>query len=539
MKLFCDKKILNRESKLIYFFIAVGIVLRLYYFFLNRSLWIDEVYLSSGIVMKEISDLLSGNLMYYQKAPLLFLLIQKFCTILFGNNEFSLRVFPLICSVASLFFMAPVAKYFLPKNFSWLAIAIIALSGPLIHHSAEAKQYAADIMATSLVLLLYVKAKINDTTKAIVLLAAIGALTIWVSFPIIFIMTGIGTALAVPAVRQKSKKLLFKYGAVSLIWLISFATSYFLITKKFAESEWTVYWFNYYKYFISIPQTFQELTWLPQRLYRMLGYPMGLWWKLPSVETTIFSTVLKLGAAFSFIVLLCGIFNVIRMKKHVLVLLSPFFFVLVANSLRLYPLGDRFWVFLAPIITILIAMGVSLLCRNVKSKLVTNALPAILLMGPIVTSAQLFIDEKEFLPEKRSSQRQTLDYIQANFKPGDVLYVYYTAKPGYILYKTFYQYNFPVILDPDHRLETNNYKEYFSKIKQDLGDLHSVKRIWLLFNYDFQTDIGEAIDTPEWYFNKTKPTDNVVVWFKSFATPVLEKKDSDTHTYCFQINKSP
>ncbi len=179
MKLFCDKKILNCENKLIYFFIAVGIVLRLYYFFLNRSLWIDEVYLSSGIVMKDISDLLSGNLMYYQKAPLLFLFIQKFCIILFGNSEFSLRVFPLICSVASLFFMAPVAKYFLPKNFSWLAIAIIAISGPLIHHSAEAKQYAADIMATSLVLLLYVKAKINDTPKAVVLLAAMGALTIW------------------------------------------------------------------------------------------------------------------------------------------------------------------------------------------------------------------------------------------------------------------------------------------------------------------------------------------------------------------------
>ena len=540
MKVIYCKKILPRETISLYFFITAGIVLRLYYYLLNRSLWIDEVYLSSGIVMKSTAELTAGNLMYYQKAPLFFILAQKLSITLLGAHEYSLRLFPLLCSIASLFFLVPVVKYFLPKNVSWLAIAIMAISAPLIHHSAEAKQYACDFLATSLMLYTYVKTIHANKKVAALWLAVAGAVAIWFSFPVIFILAGIGVALGIAAVKSTSKAYLTNYILIILCWVVSFGISYFFITKKFSESEWTVYWFDYYKYFISVlPRTYEDFTWLPQRLYRMCGYPMGLWWDFNFIKKPLSITLLKGGAVLSFIIFLCGIYSMLKREKKALVLLAPFAFVLLANSIKLYPLGDRFWVFLAPVIAIIIAMGVLLIFKIFKNRGIAVLLPTFLLVGPVATGIQLFAKERYFMMEKRSSQRQALEYIQSHFQNGDMVYIYYTSRPGYKIYDAMYHYPFPSVVAKDYRFESENYQQYFTKMKQSLGNLSNTKRIWFVFNYNFQTDIGEEIDVPKWYFNRAKPSDNIIQWFKTFSTTAMEKKEGDTHVYCFQLINKP
>lgn len=67
----------------------------------NRSLWADEAVLALNIVNRSYLELLQP-LDYDQAAPIGFLIVEKFAVQLFGDNEYSLRLFPLLSGIISL-----------------------------------------------------------------------------------------------------------------------------------------------------------------------------------------------------------------------------------------------------------------------------------------------------------------------------------------------------------------------------------------------------------------------------------------------------
>ena len=85
--------------------IFIGFYFRLSYYFQNQSLWVDEAYVAVEISAKSYRDIfcfltiLSGQ----PQTPILFQLICKFFTSLFGNHELSLRLLPYLSSLAALF----------------------------------------------------------------------------------------------------------------------------------------------------------------------------------------------------------------------------------------------------------------------------------------------------------------------------------------------------------------------------------------------------------------------------------------------------
>ena len=128
--------------------IAIGIFFRLYHFFNNRSLWEDEIYLSSGIINHSFNDIFTKQLPYLQKAPLGYLLVARFFVSIFGTNEIGLRFFPLLCGTISLFVFLPVARYFLKLEGLIIALCIFSFAPTLVYHSVEAKPYITELLAT-------------------------------------------------------------------------------------------------------------------------------------------------------------------------------------------------------------------------------------------------------------------------------------------------------------------------------------------------------------------------------------------------------
>ena len=112
--------------------ILTGIFLRLYHYFNNRSLWEDEIYLSTGIDKLNFTQILHQPLDFQQKAPIGYLLVVKLCTMLFGPREMGLRFFPLVCGIALLFVFQPIARKFLGNLGLVVAMGILALAPPLI-----------------------------------------------------------------------------------------------------------------------------------------------------------------------------------------------------------------------------------------------------------------------------------------------------------------------------------------------------------------------------------------------------------------------
>ena len=135
--------------------LAYGALLRLTQYLFNRSLWVDESMLSLNIVNRSFAQLLRP-LDYNQGAPLGFLLAQRWYVDLFGPGEYALRLFPLLCSFASLVLFYQLAKKCLERNAIAVAIGLFAILLPLTYYSSEAKQYSSDVAVALCLLLLAV-----------------------------------------------------------------------------------------------------------------------------------------------------------------------------------------------------------------------------------------------------------------------------------------------------------------------------------------------------------------------------------------------
>ncbi len=80
--------------------VALGCLLRIVQYLLDRSLWMDEAYLSLNILHRSFAGLCRA-LDYHQGAPIGFLLLEKSAVRLWGGSEYVLRLIPLLAGIAS------------------------------------------------------------------------------------------------------------------------------------------------------------------------------------------------------------------------------------------------------------------------------------------------------------------------------------------------------------------------------------------------------------------------------------------------------
>ncbi|MDN3585390.1 hypothetical protein QWY86_01825 [Pedobacter aquatilis] len=469
----------------------------------------DEIYLSSGLVKMNFGELLTEPLFYQQKAPLGFILLVKASLNIFGNNEYSLRLIPLIFGCLSIFLFVPVAKYFLNGLLSVMAIGILCFAPALIYHSVEIKQYSTEMFSTILCLYLYIKYEHNKTAWHLFLWGLSGTIILWFSYSSIFVLGGLGLGLTVNyLLKMKWKIALIRLIPFSM-WFLSFSINYILFTHKHAESEWIAYWFRSYQNFMPMPpKSIADFKWFVINLYRMLDYPLGLLWNFfPNNKNQILNILFKMPF-LPVLAFLLGIYSVLKEKINIPVLIVPVVLMFIASGLELYPLTERFWVFISPIFIIFIAKGLNF--SVIKSKTGMLILFGLLIIGPIMQTLLTIIQPEKFYLHKKSFQREVLLHVNKDFKKGDAVYVYWNNLPGYKLYKDMYQLKYEAVEGQDFRNESKNFTDYYKNLQRDFKKFSNNKRVWLIFNKQFVTDIGDKIDEPFWYYEKQNPTINLI-----------------------------
>ena len=101
-------------------FLAVGIAVRLLRYLLRFPLWGDESLLAVNLIDRDFVALMHP-LDGHQVAPLLFLWTELAAVKMLGYSEWSLRLFPLVAGVASLFLFHRLARNLLRgRRSSWL-----------------------------------------------------------------------------------------------------------------------------------------------------------------------------------------------------------------------------------------------------------------------------------------------------------------------------------------------------------------------------------------------------------------------------------
>jgi hypothetical protein len=185
-------------------FLVLGCLLRLFRYAQNLPLWSDECFLAVNFIKRSYLELLQP-LDNGQIAPILYLWAERLVVDLLGFSEWSLRFFPLLCGLCSLFAFWKLSTQALKFDglAALLAVGIFAASVHPIRHAAEAKPYASDLLV-SVVLLIPAVGWLRDREAIgrLWTLAAIAPVAVLLSNPAVFVAGGIGLGLLVPAWRS-------------------------------------------------------------------------------------------------------------------------------------------------------------------------------------------------------------------------------------------------------------------------------------------------------------------------------------------------
>ncbi len=453
--------LLNRLSLLIVFW---GIFLRISQYLNNRSLWGDEVMLALNLLNRSYLELLQP-LDYDQAAPPGFLWIEKTAIHVFGNSEYSLRLFPLIAGIISMIAFYQLSKWAVSAIAVPIALLLFACSRFALYFSTETKQYSSDVMLAILLCLLLIPLRGQLLAKGrSLLLGVIGAVVVWFSHPVVFVLAGIEAASWITLPSEKRKSVLINRLPIYFLWLTSFATLYLIITANvMTNRNLQRMWGREY------PGTIFDLPWLLDSFGRFFYNPLGY--------TGPFD-----GMALIAFFIGCFAFFRLNRNAELLILIAPSLANLAATYLHKYPFRSRLITFLVPFFILIIAEGIGyLLAQFSKRKAVgiLGAVLAIFLVIPPLQRAASFV----FYPEKKEEIRPVLAYVKTHQQPGDILYVgdafnnfqYYADKFGYV--KTDH------VGDRDAFLFY--YKRAFSpQVWHDFMKANNLKpgqRVWFLF----------------------------------------------------------
>jgi uncharacterized membrane protein len=115
-----------------------------------------------------------------QAAPVGFLFLEKLAFLMFGDGEYSLRLFPFLFSIASVFLFYEAGRRLLRPWGATIALALFAVSSYLVYYAAQIKQYSSDVAITLLIIIAGVEIGAKQLTAGrAALFAGIGATVVW------------------------------------------------------------------------------------------------------------------------------------------------------------------------------------------------------------------------------------------------------------------------------------------------------------------------------------------------------------------------
>ena len=447
---------------------TTGVVLSSIQFFCHSSMWFDELTCALNVQNHTYYQLATQSLDYNQVAPVGFLLLEKFATSLFGENDFAFRFFPWIWSLVSLVFFLDVAKHFFKGPL--LVAAFILFAGSVSHwfYAGEAKQYSCDITASLFLVwsaLQLMKEKINQSTVG--LIVGLGFILIVSSFPAIviapFVLSIIFMGLLKKNVTISKKYLLI----ISISWAIACAWGVwyakFVISGKVGGAM-SAYWS---RGFAPLESFGSYIKWIYMTLTDELSYFLTFWMTDVVPQITIVSKVLLLLSIPGIV------FLAKKYKVATLLLFSPLLVALFLATAKILPFDNRVSIYATwPVIISGIA-GISAL---------QNWLPV--LFRPVVSSTvSLFIAlpiilitivlPSEHPPFNGQSSQPVLKELKKQLLPGDILYVYFKARHAIHFY------------GPKEGITnyvTGNSYDSIVPFLREVDKLKGNKRVWFFFS---------------------------------------------------------
>ncbi|HEX8428065.1 glycosyltransferase family 39 protein [Hymenobacter sp.] len=539
--------LLNKyHGKIVIGLVLIGVFLRLFHYYDNRSFWIDELYLNGNLIRLGFLELVTSPMDYEQKAPLGYLWAVKFAVILFGEGERALRLFSLLCGLGSLLIFVPVAKYFLKPWAALVAIGILAMGEPFIYHSTEAKQYSAELFAAVLALHLFIKFQHSFKISSLLLWGVSGGILVWFSYSSIFILAGIAIVVSFNILFKRDWGNLFLKLIPFTIWLFSFSLVYFFFLRKFEDSGWLKNFFEviYDAYMPMPPSSFKDLRWFAYAYYMLLERNLGMLTKFGHhiKDYSIIQTFFRMPYLPILLEIIAIVVLFKRNKYFLALLAAPILLTLLASGFKFYPFYERFILFLAPLFIILIAYGAERVAAafGPRKSAIAATILFLLLLAPPLWNAVRFTVSPIYL-YKKEYNREALLYVNDRYKKGDAVFVYWNMNHAYKYYKDAYNLKYTALGREDIRSQASSKSDYYSKVLKQFGDLKGKKRLWLVQNPLLRNNIGQYPGRdPKWYYEPNffpgRALENQVSKLGAIPVDSFQRESIDVKLYSLPNN---
>jgi len=497
--------------------IGFGAALRAASYLSNAGLYVDEGAIALNVMRRDFAGLL-GKLDFNQAAPPAFLFLERLAVLVLGDSEYALRLFPFLFALAALILFYAVARFVLAGWAVPLALLFFAVSEQVIHFGAQVKQYSGDVFVTLLVLWMALRLQSRDLTATrLAPFAVVGAAVVWLSHPSVFVLAGVGSTLALLAIRNRDWRALARLLGCFAIWLCSFALLYSVSLRHLRTNDLLeASWMRKGTFMPLPPRSVEDLGWFVKTYFNIFSNPGD--------------SPLPIAAGVAFGIGCAALFR--KQKSHLSFLLSPIVFALVASGVHRYPFGRRLLLFIVPILLIVIVSGIEYVIENATPYSVVAALLILdvavfegllpsaglgraLLATAIVSAAAVALamamrasPRRKFgsalagaaislllllqpvggatnatlHPPEGQDLRPVMAYTQQHIQPGDVIYVYHHQLESYLYYAPRYGLDSAEsVIGTDARTDWKNDENEF--YKRELDRLKGRTRVWVLFSH--------------------------------------------------------
>lgn len=319
----------NSAAVFIYTVIAAGIILRLMFPILNTGMWHDECALGINVLDRDFWGLFNP-LRFLQVAPPMFLSAVKLCTLPINPvdnpviTDFALRIVPLVSGIGAIFaFYYLLKNLFVNKYIQLAGIIMFALNPVLIQYSYELKPYSTDVLAAILLVLYFVRYN-PDSYKRQFLQMLLISLSMFVSFPSAFIISG----GLLNILFRDYKKFFCALTAFLLVLVFYFVYHIWGVMETHGQGM-----DNYWAAYFVAPRNIADLSVaVVKNSFNIFVLPL-----------------VTLGVLAAGAVAAC-----VRDRKIAVITITAVLLTLCASYLHLYPFAVRMLLFLMPLLIILV-----------------------------------------------------------------------------------------------------------------------------------------------------------------------------------------
>jgi len=406
-KIFSDDRIDRLGRYFLVVSILAGALLRIIFWWQGRNLFIDEANVVRNLFERDFLDLLQP-LDYGQYAPPVFLWFQKLAVIIIGYGERAVRLYPLLCSLASLLFFRSLFKKLSVKG-AWYALVLFAFGSLVLYYSVTVKQYSGDTLVCILLLLAVIQIQLRSSVHFVFSWMLVGSIAIWSSMPSVFILAGVWAYYFYQCWNEGHRKIISNLVWIGFIWLVQFVIYYYYILSNQIHSD---YLQNYHEpFFLSV------FSW--QKNFNLL---QGLVSEVGGSTVVAYSIHLLLFAA--------GTITMYQKKKEYFVLLFiPLLCVFCASFLKQFTLLPRVMLFSFPLILIVMAFGAQNLLLRTKNYFV------LVLLVVAVINVSNFKTWKILQGEYRKEEiTKGFEFVKEPLQKGQSVFISHLTKPAFYYY---------------------------------------------------------------------------------------------------------